>query len=216
MYADEELHPFMMNPHHQTMIDIQYFVQDLQEKGHEIIVMIDANQPEGQYYHSQLHNEKIRTAQGFHVDGSIDGSIQTFMSKYGLENALTLMHDGVVPNTPMRSSSQIDSPLTSAGLRKYIEKVGILDNSVLNARLFEKFPENVIPHQFRTLKLDDPRLSDAYRRILQKQFEEHDVFGRVKSIAGRGKSSEWTLTDEQDYEKLDLDISQVMKHTARM
>jgi hypothetical protein len=30
MYADEELHPFMMNPHHQTMMDIQYCVQDLQ------------------------------------------------------------------------------------------------------------------------------------------------------------------------------------------
>jgi hypothetical protein len=70
MYADEELRPFMMNPHHQTMIDIQYFVQDLQEKGHEIIVMIDANQPEGQYYQSQFYNEKFRTAQGFHVDGS--------------------------------------------------------------------------------------------------------------------------------------------------
>jgi hypothetical protein len=28
MYADEELRPFMMNPHHQTMIDIQFFVQD--------------------------------------------------------------------------------------------------------------------------------------------------------------------------------------------
>jgi hypothetical protein len=39
MYADEKLRPFMMNPHHQKMIDIQYFVQDLQEKGHEIIVM---------------------------------------------------------------------------------------------------------------------------------------------------------------------------------
>jgi hypothetical protein len=44
MYADEELRPFMMNPHHQTMIDIQYFVQYLQVRGHEIIVMIDSNQ----------------------------------------------------------------------------------------------------------------------------------------------------------------------------
>jgi hypothetical protein len=173
MYADEELRPCMMNPHHQTMIDIQYFVQDLQEKGNEIIVMIDANQPEGQYYQSQLHNKKFRTAQGFHVDGSIDGSIQNFMSKCGLDNAITLMHDGVVPNTHMRGSSQIDFPLTSAGLREYIEKVGLLDNSVLhshhrgmfldlNSRLFGNNPEKVIPHQFRTLKLDDPRLSDAY------------------------------------------------------
>jgi hypothetical protein len=189
--------------------------------------MIDANQPEGQYYQRQLHNEKFRTAKGFHADRSIDKSIQTFMSKCGLDNAITLMHDGVVPNTHMRGLSQIDFPLTSAGLREYIEKFGLLDNSVLqsdhrgmfldlNARLFGKSPEEVIPHQFRTLKLDDPLLSDAYLRILHKQFEEHNVFGRVQSIVGRGKSSEWTLTDEQDYERLDLDISQVMKHASRM
>jgi hypothetical protein len=85
-----------------------------------------------------------------------------------------------------------------------------------NARLFGKSLEKVIPHQFRTLKLDDPCLSDGYRRILHKQFEEHNLFCRVKAIAGRGKSSEWTLIDEQDYEKLDMDISQGMKHAARM
>jgi hypothetical protein len=85
-----------------------------------------------------------------------------------------------------------------------------------NSRLFEKIPEKVIPHQLRTLKLGDPRLSDAYRRMLHKQFEEHNVFDRVQAIAERGKTSEWILTDEQDYEKLDLYISQVMKHASRM
>jgi hypothetical protein len=105
MYADEELHSFMMNPHHQTMIDIQYFVQYLQEKGHEIIAMIDANQPEGQYYQTQFHNKKFRTAQVFHVDGSSDEFIQNSMSKCGLNNAITLMHERVVPNTHMRGSS---------------------------------------------------------------------------------------------------------------
>jgi hypothetical protein len=95
------------------------------------------------------------------------------MSTCGLDNAITLMHDGVVPNTHIRGSSQIDFPLTSAGLREYIEKVGLLDNSVyhsdhrgmfldLNSQLFGKSPEKVIPHQFITLKLDDPRFSDAY------------------------------------------------------
>jgi ATP-dependent RNA circularization protein (DNA/RNA ligase family) len=65
MYAYKELRPFMMNPHHQTMIGIQYVVQYLQEKGHEIIVMIDANQPEGKYYQSQLHNKKIELHKAF-------------------------------------------------------------------------------------------------------------------------------------------------------
>jgi hypothetical protein len=157
--------------------------------------MIDANQPEGQHYQNQLYNKKNRTAHGFHVDGSIDGSIQTFMSKCGLDNAITLMHDGVVPNTHIRGSSQIDFPLTSAGLREYIEKVGLLDNSVLHSdhrgmfldldsRLFGKSPEKVIPHQFRTLKLDDPRLSDAYRRMMHKQFEEHNKGSQFYLVSG--------------------------------
>jgi hypothetical protein len=193
MYADEELRPFMINPHHQTLIDIQYFVQDLQEKVHEITVLIDANQSEGQYYQSQLHNENFRTEQGFHVDGSIDGSIQTFMSNFGLDNAITLMHDGVVPSTHMMGSSQIDFPLTSVVLRGYIEKFGLLDNSVLksdhrgmlldlNVRLFGKSPEKVIPHQFRTLKLDDPPLSDAYRRILHKNLKNTMCFAELKRL----------------------------------
>jgi hypothetical protein len=168
--------------------------------------MIDTNQPEGQHYKSQLHKEKFRTAHSFHVDGSIDGSIKTFMSKFGLDHAIAVMHDVVVPNTHMRGSSQIDFPWTSAVLREYIKKSGLLDNSVLhsdhrgmlldlNSQLFGKRPEKVIPHQFRTLKLDDPRLSDAYRRILHKKFEERNAFGRVQAIAVRGKTSEWTLTD---------------------
>jgi hypothetical protein len=42
------------------------------------------------------------------------------------------------------------------------------------------------------------------------------VFDQVQAIAGHGKTSEWTVTDDQDYEKLDLDISQVMEHASRM
>jgi hypothetical protein len=49
-YADEELIPFLVDLYTQTLIDLQYFVQELQSQDlqHEVIVMIDANQDEDQ------------------------------------------------------------------------------------------------------------------------------------------------------------------------
>jgi hypothetical protein len=43
-YADEELRPYVLNPHKQTFIDLQYFVQELQQGGDEVILFLDANQ----------------------------------------------------------------------------------------------------------------------------------------------------------------------------
>jgi hypothetical protein len=47
-YADEELKPFLVDLYKKTLIDLQYFVQELQYQDlqHEIIVMIDAHQDE--------------------------------------------------------------------------------------------------------------------------------------------------------------------------
>jgi hypothetical protein len=33
---------------------------------------------------------------------------------------------------------------------------------------------------FRNLKLDDPRISDSYHKLLHKQFECHNIYERVK------------------------------------
>jgi hypothetical protein len=88
-YADDELRPYVLDPHKQTFIDLQYFVQKLQQEGDEAILFLDANQDENQTYRSQEHNECFKTKSGFHVDGSIDGSLHTFMANCGLTDALT-------------------------------------------------------------------------------------------------------------------------------
>jgi hypothetical protein len=82
--------------------------------------------------------------------------------------------------------------------------------------IFGQHPDKLAPHQFRNLKLDDPRISDKYRKILHKQFEHHNVYRRVKEITVRGKDETWNLMDETIYEKLDADISEAMKHAERM
>jgi hypothetical protein len=75
---------------------------------------MDANQVEEQVYQAQKHNEKFVTQKGFHVDGSIDGSLQSFIHNYGLINVLRRMYKGVVPNTHARGSIKIDFPLITA------------------------------------------------------------------------------------------------------
>jgi hypothetical protein len=217
MYEDEELRPYIVDPHKQTLIDLQYHVEKLKADGHEVLLFMDANQAE-QVYQAQTHNEKFVTQKGFHVDGSIYGSLQIFIQNSELINVFRRMYKGVVPNTHARGSAQIDFPLITAGLDEHVIDVELLHRSVLQSDhsgmfvdlwiegIFGQHPEKVAPHQFRNLKLDDPRISDKYRKILHKQFEHHNVYRRVKEISVRGKDDTWNLMDETLYEKLDADI----------
>jgi hypothetical protein len=193
-YADEELRPYLVDPYKQTLIYLQYFVQELQSQDlqHEIIIMIGANQYEDQQYCDQGHTTQYVTSKHFHVDGSIDGSLHTFMGNCRLRNALREFHGGVVPNTHMRGSKQIDFVLTTGGLTDSIKSIGLLDCSVLNSDhralfidlciedIFGPSPEKLAQPQYRNLKLDDPRISEEYRQILHKQFECHNIYRRVK------------------------------------
>jgi hypothetical protein len=33
-----------IDPHRQTMVDLEYFVRELRDEGHEVVVFLDANQ----------------------------------------------------------------------------------------------------------------------------------------------------------------------------
>jgi hypothetical protein len=64
------------------------------------------------------------------------------------------------------------------------------------------------------LKLDDPRISDIYRKFLHKQFECHNIYDRVKNISERGKADDWSHEDEIAYETLDRDTTAAMLRAA--
>jgi hypothetical protein len=109
------------------------------------------------------------------------------------------MHEGVVPNIHARGSVQIDFPLITAGLAGHVLDVGLLNRSILQSdysglfvdlqteRIFAQYPYKLAPQKFRNLKLDDPIISDKYRKTLHKQFEHHNVYRHVKKISNRGK-----------------------------
>jgi hypothetical protein len=52
--------------------------------GFEVVVFIDANEP---IYHS-VRGHKYKSNNGFHIDGSINGSIATYIRNCGLSNIL--------------------------------------------------------------------------------------------------------------------------------
>jgi hypothetical protein len=128
----------------------------------------------------------------------------------------------------MRGSTQIDFVLTTGGLTDIIEAIGLLNFSVLNndhvalfidlciEEIFGPSPEKVAQTQYRNLKLDDPRISEEYRKILHKQFECHNIYRWVKEISVQGNGDEWSLQDEAACELLDKEITEAMLHAERM
>jgi hypothetical protein len=80
--------------------------------------------------------------------------------------------------------------------------------------LFGTSLERLERPQFRNLKLDEPRISDSYRKLLRKQFECHNIYERVRKISKRGKADDWSNEDERCYEVLDRDITAAMLRAA--
>jgi hypothetical protein len=71
-YEDEELRPFLLSPHWQTLIDLEYFVKDLKDANHEVLILLDSNENETHQFQAQTHDVKNVTKHAFHVDGSND------------------------------------------------------------------------------------------------------------------------------------------------
>jgi predicted AAA+ superfamily ATPase len=92
-----------INHHKQTMIDLEYFTEELKTDGFEVDVFIDASRLKN-------HDHKYKSDKGFHIDGSIDGSIATYTRNCGLSNTLSDRHaktGTAIPNTHLRGSKQI-------------------------------------------------------------------------------------------------------------
>jgi hypothetical protein len=112
MYEDEELRLYL--------VENQYFVEKVKANNHEVLILMDANRAKELTYQPQAHTIKLVTKKGFHVDGAIDGYLQSFMQNYGLINVLRQMHEGVAPSTHARGSVQIDFPFITSGLAEHV------------------------------------------------------------------------------------------------
>jgi hypothetical protein len=210
------------------MIDLEYFTEELKTDGFEVVVFIDANEPLDHRVRSQNHDHKYKSDKGFHIDGSIDGSIATYIRNCGLSNILSKRHTesgADIPNTHLRGSEQIDFVLNTSGIAPLLQSIGLLDFDVIfrtDHRTFfididmdgffgsatEMFPAQ----RLRQLQLEDPRVATEYRKVLHQQFVHHSIVRRIKEQSESRKSGEWKMVQESKYEALGRDITQAMLH----
>jgi hypothetical protein len=116
------------------MIDLEYFTEELKTDGFEVAVFIDANETLDHRFRSQNRDHKYKSDKGFHIEGSIDGSIATYIRNCGLSNTLSERHaetGTAIPNTHLRGSKQIDCVLTTAGIASFIREIALLDFGVV-------------------------------------------------------------------------------------
>jgi hypothetical protein len=149
-------------------------------------VFIDANETLDHRFRSQNHDHKYKSDKGFHIDGSIDGSIATYTHNCGLSNTLSERHAETgtdIPNTHLRGSKQIDFVLTTTGIAPFIQAIGLLDFDVVFRTdhrtffidiemdgFFGSATEKLPTQRLRQLQLEDPRVATEYRKALHQQF----------------------------------------------
>jgi hypothetical protein len=226
-YADETAR-VEINTHKQTLIDLEYFMEELKTDGFEVAVFIDANESLDHRVRSQNHDNKYKSDKGFHIDGSIDDSIATYTQNCGLSNILSERHaesGADIPNTHLRGSKQIDFVLTTAGIAPFIQALGLIDFDVIfqtdhrtffididMAGFFGSATETLPAQRLRQLQLEDPGVATEYRKVLHQQFIHHSVFRRIMEQSESIKSGEWNIAQEFKYEALDRDITRAIPH----
>jgi hypothetical protein len=91
-YADDIAHVGKIDPHKQTLVDLEYFIHELRNKGHSLAIFIDANKNDRRCYRPQGHTDHFESKTGFNIDGRIDGSLKSCLKNTGLSNALKNNH----------------------------------------------------------------------------------------------------------------------------
>jgi hypothetical protein len=219
-YADETAR-VEISPHKQTMIDLEYFREELKTDGFQVVVFIDANETLDHRFRSHNHDHTYKSDKGLHIDGSLDGSIATYTQNCGLSNILSECHTESrtdIPNTHLRGSTQIDFVLTTAGIAHFIQSIGLLDFDVIFRTdqqtlfididmdvFFGSVTETFPAQRLRQLQLEDPRVATEYRKVLHQQFIHQSVFHQIKEQSDSSRSVEWNTAQESKYEALDRD-----------
>jgi hypothetical protein len=100
-----------------------------------IFLIIDAKEPiEHNIVCAKNHDHKYKYENGFHIDGSIDGSLTTYIQNCGLSNILVERHaesGAEIPNTHLRGLKQIDLVLATTGIVFFMLSFGLLDFDVI-------------------------------------------------------------------------------------
>jgi hypothetical protein len=103
-YSEDTPRVGKIDPHKQTLVNLEYYIHELRNKGHYVAIFIDANQNDILCYRLQGHTDQFKSKTGFNIDGRVDGSLKTFLENTGLSNALNNKHG---PETSLRQGNLV-------------------------------------------------------------------------------------------------------------
>jgi hypothetical protein len=81
-----------IDPFKHTLSDLEYFILDLKCRGYEIVIVIDVNEAEDINARPQPYLQRFQPTSGFHIYGSIDGSLKTFIANFRLIDEAAIKH----------------------------------------------------------------------------------------------------------------------------
>jgi hypothetical protein len=116
------------------MLNLEYFTEELKEDGFEVVVFIDANKTIEHCVHEQSHQYKYKSDNNFHIYGTIDGLIGTYIRNCGMNNIQAECHvesDAEITNTRLRGAKQMEFMLHNPGIALFIDTIGLLDFDVI-------------------------------------------------------------------------------------
>jgi hypothetical protein len=67
-YEDDTARVGKIDSHKQILVDLEYFVHELRNKGHDVAIFIDANQNYRRCYRPQGHVDHFESKTGFNID----------------------------------------------------------------------------------------------------------------------------------------------------
>ena len=197
MYADRGHSSIDLR--HQFVADIIVVINDLQHKGHDVVVMMDANEASvsGSAVDRMCYSCNLADVHG--LSGKIDP-----------------------PPTYHRGSAKIDFVLISASLVHTVRSVAILalhDGYLSDHRallvdfdatsLFLSETSRVSPPSERRLTSSNPDAVHKYIKVFKKQLERHNLLAKVLDLQLRSDRGEWTDECLQEWETLDRLLAEI-------
>jgi hypothetical protein len=185
---------FPIDPHRQTILDLQIFIVSYQQEGYLVFIFMDGNQDDMHIFREHKYDGKCCTSLGLHYDKTIDGSIASMVDTCDLVNTQKHKHVNTPP-TQASGLTQIDLIFMSSAAAEFIFCCGILDFKTLfwsdhrplyiDINIFHPLGYPVygtIIAMERDLKLNDPRLINAYQATLIQQLLNRNVGPRIDAL----------------------------------
>ena len=183
----------------QFVVDLTTQLQQWKSQGHDLVLMIDANEPAG--------------------PGS---AIDRLIYACGLTDVHRRETEAIdPPPTHQRGSQKIDFVLVSARLVHAVKSRAILpihegylsDHRALLVDfdagiMFAGPTSEVVAPSARQLTSNNPKAVKKYMQSMLQQLEKHDVVHKIEQLKERSASGNWNQADTQQWEAIDQILAQ--------